>query len=62
MEELLMGSTGMFLFRQGSRNSLNNKRFEGTFMASYECCFGMRLPHQDTVAYVLTRIAWNRLR
>jgi hypothetical protein len=56
MEELLMGGTGMFLLKQGSRNSLNIKRFEETFMANYEHCFGMRLPHQDTVADVLTRI------
>jgi hypothetical protein len=56
MEELLMGGTCMFLLRQGSRNSLNNKRFEGTFMANYEHYFGMRLPHQDTVADVLTQV------
>jgi hypothetical protein len=51
-----MGGTGMFLFRPGSRNSLNNKCCEGTFMASYERCLGIRLPHRDTVAGVLTRI------
>jgi hypothetical protein len=56
MEELLMGGTGMFLFKQGSRNSLNNKRFEETFLSNYEHCLGMRLPHQDTVADVLTAI------
>ena len=56
-----MGGTGMFLFKQGSRNSLNNKRFEETFMANYEHCFDMRLPHQDTVADVLTRIEPDRL-
>jgi hypothetical protein len=56
MEELLMGGTGMFLLKQGSRNSLSIKRFEKTFMTNYEYCFGMRLPHQDTVADVLTRI------
>jgi hypothetical protein len=61
IEELLMGGTGMFLFKQGSRYSLNNKRFEKTSMASYECCFGMRLPHQDTVADVLTRIEPDEL-
>ncbi|MDR1223039.1 MAG: hypothetical protein LBL07_09230 [Tannerella sp.] len=56
MEELLMGGTSMFLFRQGSRNSLNIKRFDRTFLANYEYCFGMRLPHQDTVADVLTQV------
>jgi hypothetical protein len=56
IEELLMGGTSMFLFKQGSRNSLNIKRFEETFMGNYEHCLGMRLPHQDTVAGVLTRI------
>jgi hypothetical protein len=61
MEELLMGGTGMFLFRQGSRNSLNIKRFEETFMASYGHCLGMRLPHRDTVADVPTRIEPDNL-
>jgi hypothetical protein len=61
IEELLMGGTGMFLFKEGSRNSLNNKRFEEAFMANYEHCFGMRLPHQDTVADVLTQIKPDKL-
>jgi hypothetical protein len=40
---------------------LNNKRFEEAFMANYEHCSGMRLPHQDTVADVLTRIEPDKL-
>ena len=56
MEEILMGGTSMFLLRQGSRNNLNNKRFEETFMANYAHYFGLRLPHQDTVSDVLNKV------
>jgi hypothetical protein len=56
MEEILMGGIGMFLLRQGSRNSINNKRREDNFRDNYRQCFCMRLPHQDTVADVLCRI------
>jgi hypothetical protein len=28
LEEILMGGTGLFLFKEGSRNSINNKRRE----------------------------------
>lgn len=56
MEELLMGGIGMFLLKQDSRNSMDNKRMEGAFAANYEHHFGLRLPHQDTVADVLCEI------
>jgi len=53
MEEILMGGIGMFLFKQGSRNSFNNKRISDAFSANYQDGFGLRLPHQDTVFDVL---------
>jgi len=56
-----MGGAGMFLFKQGSRNSLNNKRRESAFTANYEQCFGVRLPHQDTVSDVLCQLDADQL-
>ena len=56
MDEILMGATGMFLLKQDSRNSLNNKWKDDNFRAHYRNIFGLRLPHQDTVSDVLTEI------
>lgn len=53
MGEILMGGIGMFLLKQGSRNSFNNKRISDAFSANYQESFGLRLPHQDTVFDVL---------
>ena len=56
MEEILTGALGMFLLRQGSRNSINNNRFEGNFAENFERLFACRLPHQDTVSDVLREV------
>ena len=56
MDEILMGGMAMFLFKQGSRNSINNKRCQESFAANYEQYFNVRLPHQDTVSDVLCRL------
>lgn len=56
-----MGGVGMFLFKQGSRNSINNKRRQEPFVANYRHHLGLRLPHQDTVADVLTRLESDKL-
>lgn len=53
MEEIVMGAISIFLFKFGSRNSINNKRREEAFVENYEQTFGCRLPHQDTIAEVL---------
>jgi len=49
LSELLFGAISLFLFKQGSRNALNNNRADKDFLSNYEKLFGMRLPHQDTV-------------
>jgi hypothetical protein len=54
--ELLMGGLGMFLFRQDSRNEINNKRREAGFSKSFERCFGTRLAHGDSIADVLCQL------
>jgi hypothetical protein len=56
LDEILMGGTSMFLFKQGSRNSINNKRCQESFAANYERYFKVRLPHQDTVSDVLCQL------
>lgn len=61
MDEILMGGISMFLFKQGSRNSLNNKRRELCFLANYSHGPGSRLPHQDTVSDVLTTLCPDKL-
>jgi ribosomal protein L32 len=61
MEEILFGGVAMFLFKQGSRNSINNKRREENFRANYLHTFGLRLPHQDTVVQVLEKLSPDKL-
>ena len=61
IEEILMGGISMFMFKQGSRNSINNKRREEAFTANYEHQFGLRLPHQDTIADVLLELPPDEL-
>jgi hypothetical protein len=46
----------LFVFRQGSRNALNNKRAEKKFKRHYERWFKLRLPHLDTVHRVRCRL------
>ncbi len=54
--ELLAACLAMFLFKEGSRNAMNNDRKEGKFRDNYEKLFKMRLPHMDTVDEVMRRL------
>ena len=54
--EILLAAIMLFVFRQGSRNALNNKRAEKKFKRHYERLFKLRLPHLDTVHRVLCRL------
>ena len=51
--ELIMAGVTMFLFKQGSRNAMNNERDEPRFRKNYERLFKTRLPHMDTVEDVM---------
>jgi hypothetical protein len=51
--ELVMAGVAMFLFKQGSRNAMNNERDEPKFRKNYERLFKARLPHMDTVEDVM---------
>jgi hypothetical protein len=61
LSEILMAGIALFLFQQGSRNALNNKRQEGKFKKHYQKLFKLRLPHLDTVHRVLCRLADEQL-
>lgn len=59
--EILLAGIMLFVFQQGSRHALNNKRDEKKFKQHYECLFKLRLPHLDTVHRVLCRLADTEL-
>jgi hypothetical protein len=54
--ELLTACLAMFVFKEGSRNAMNNDRDEGNFRQNYQRLFKMRLPHMDTVDVVMRRL------
>ena len=54
--EILLAGIMLFVFQEGSRNALNNKRDEKKFKQHYERLFKLRLPHLDTVHRVLCRL------
>ena len=43
--ELVTGGIAMFLFKEGSRNAMNNDRKEEKFNKNYQRLFKLRLPH-----------------
>jgi len=59
--ELLTACLAMFLFKEGSRNAMNNDRQEGKFRANYVKLFKMSLPHMDTVDTVMRRLNTEEL-
>jgi Transposase DDE domain len=61
LAEIVLAGIALFLFQQGSRNALNNKRQEGRFRIHYQRLFKLRLPHLDTVHRVLCRLAEDQL-
>lgn len=46
--ELVTGCIALFLFKEASRNAINNDRKENQFRKNYERVFKRRLPHMDT--------------
>jgi len=57
MAELLMGCIALFLFKQGSRNALNNQWCEANFRRNYKRLLGVSLPHMDTVDALLRQLS-----
>jgi hypothetical protein len=54
--DLIMAGIAMFLFKQGSRNAMNNERDEPRFRQNYERLFKAWLPHMDTVEAVMREL------
>lgn len=50
VQEIYMACISMFLFKQKSRNDMNNCAKTGFFKRNYMVVFGMKLPHMDSVA------------
>lgn len=49
-QELIAAAIGLFVFKEQSRNGINNDREHSSeFRNNFEKLFGCRLPHQDTV-------------
>jgi hypothetical protein len=59
--ELLTACLAMFVFKEGSRNAMNNDRDKGNFRQNYQTLFKMRLPHMDTVDVVMRRLKPSEL-
>ena len=59
--ELITACIAMFLFKEGSRNALNNDRDEENFKVNYKNLFHMRLPHMDTVDNVMRQLKESEL-
>ncbi len=45
MSEIILAAVMMFLFKEGSRNQINEDREEDQFRANYKALFGLKLPH-----------------
>ena len=59
--EVVVGALALFLFKEGSRNALNNERQEAKFLKNYRRVFKVRLPHLDTVDDLLRRLKEEEL-
>lgn len=59
--ELVMGCIALFLFKETSRNAINNDRREEQFRKNYERVFKCRLPHMDTVNDFLRHLSAGEL-
>ena len=56
MSEIILAAVMMFLFKEGSRNQINEDREEDQFRANYKALFGLKLPHLDTVSDVMNKL------
>jgi len=59
--ELVTGCIALFLFKEASRNAINNDRKEEQFRKNYERIFKLSLPHMDTVDDFLRLLSADEL-
>ena len=55
-DEVLMAAIAIFLFKRGSRNSMDNLSRKGRFAANYERIFGCRFPDTGTCDKLLRKL------
>ncbi len=56
LSELIVAGITMYLFKEDSRNAMNENRNEENFKKNYEVLFKMKLPHMDTVDDVMRQL------
>ena len=61
MSEIILSAVSLFLFKEGSRNQMNEDREEQQFRVNYKVLFGLKLPHMDTVSDVMKQLAPTHL-
>ena len=61
IEEIIFAGIALFLFKCGSRNSMDNHTLSGSFKSNYQKAFGHRLPKMDSVANVLKEMPPDEL-
>jgi hypothetical protein len=62
IQEIVFAGIALFVFKCGSRNSMDNLRQEEQFSKNYQKAFGLRLPDLDTVALVFNCLNENELQ
>ena len=61
IEEIVFAGIALFLFKCGSRNSMDNFSLSGSFKSNYQKAFGHRLPKMDSVANVFKELPSQEL-
>ena len=61
ISEIVMAGVVLFLFKQGSRNQMNENREEQQFRSNYKALFGLKLSQMDTVSDVMTKLETQHL-
>lgn len=61
IQEIVFAGIALFIFKCGSRNTMDNLRQSEQFTKNYRRAFGLRLPDLDTVALVFNSLNENDL-
>lgn len=61
IQEIVFAGIAVFIFKCGSRNSMDNLRQEEKFVQNYQKAFKLRLPDLDTVALVFCNLKEDEL-
>lgn len=61
MSEIVLAAVVLFLFKEESRNQMNEDSEEDQFRENYKSLFGLKLPHMDTVTDVMNKLDESHL-